>query len=447
MFKYLVIAQHLTNTIQSEQLPAGTKLPSVRDLAADYQCSKHTIMQALKKLEQQHLIYCKFKSGYYIVKKETPSPPDIDAYDFSNAAPDWQQFPYLDFQHCIHQAVDTYQKDLFVYGAHQGLPELLRTLKMQLENAQIFARLDNIFVTSGIQQALSILCQMPFPNEKSVILIEEPSYSVLIGMLQLYRLPVISIPRGTAGLDLDKLEQLFSEHAIKFFYTMPRFHNPLGTSYTSGERKALVKLAQKHDVYLVEDDYLADFDTNKKNDPLYATDLNDKTIYLKSFSKIMFPGLRTGVAILPALLKETFSQYKKCADISTSIFSQAGLEIYINSGMYDHHLKSVQQAYTKKTAAFTDAVQKHPLSKKLQLAPPQAMKTHLVLPEQLALDSLLKQCQKQNILLSDSRDSYLAGKSQDNLLLLDLSSMGEATIREGTARLLTQLGKQLRIEY
>ncbi len=71
---------------------------------------------------------------------------------------------------------------------------------------------------------------------------------------------------------------------------MPRFHNPLGGSLTEWQKRELVRLAEAYDVYLVEDDFLGDLEDNQKADPLYAYDLSSRVIYLKSFSKMIFPG-------------------------------------------------------------------------------------------------------------------------------------------------------------
>ncbi len=69
-----------------------------------------------------------------------------------------------------------------------------------------------------------------------------------------------------------ELERLLKKENIKFFYTMPRFHNPLGTSYSQKEKLEIIRLAKKYDVFIVEDDYLADFEQDSKADPIYSYD-------------------------------------------------------------------------------------------------------------------------------------------------------------------------------
>lgn len=104
--------------------------------------------------------------------------------DFATSAPDSDVFPYLDFQHCINKAIDTYKNDLFIYGTPKGLPSLIRVMQRQLANYQVFTNEENIFITSGVQQALSLLTSIPFPNKKKTILIEQPSYHLFIEYLE-----------------------------------------------------------------------------------------------------------------------------------------------------------------------------------------------------------------------------------------------------------------------
>ncbi|MGE6226601.1 hypothetical protein [Paenibacillus chitinolyticus] len=81
------------------------------------------------------------------------------------------------------------------------------------------------------------------------------------------------------------LERHFQSNQIKFFYTIPRFHNSLGTSYTGEDKQRLAELAKANDVYIVEDDYLADLDTDSKADPIRAYNGASHVIYLRSFPK------------------------------------------------------------------------------------------------------------------------------------------------------------------
>ncbi|HDR7256133.1 TPA: PLP-dependent aminotransferase family protein, partial [Bacillus pacificus] len=311
MYKYLRIFNDIENMIQHGEIKEGKKLPSIRSLVTQYECNKATVIRALHELEKRHIIYSIPQSGYYVVQKSGSFVENDGIIDFASSAPDPDVFPYLDFQHCMNKAIDTYKNDLFVYGTPKGLPSLIPVIQKQLANYQVFTKEDNIFITSGVQQALAILTSIPFPNENETILVEQPTYHLYIEYLEINKVPVIGIQRTIEGIDLNELERIFRTGKIKFFYTIPRYHHPLGTSYSKGEKEKIVLLAKKYNVFIVEDDYLADLETDSKADPLYSLDHGNHVIYLKSYSKIIFPGLRVGVAVIPPSIANDFYTYKK----------------------------------------------------------------------------------------------------------------------------------------
>ncbi len=218
MLKYESIYKSLQSQIQTGKWPAGAKLPSIRKLLKHYSCSKSTILKALEKLEEQHMIYAIPKSGYYVVEhQEFEKPSTTDTIDFATASPTWHAFPYKDFQHCMNKAINLYQEDLFRYGTPKGLPSLITEAKKLLESYQVFTQPEQIFITSGVQQSLALLSMMAFPNGRSTILVEQPSYHLYMDLLKTYALPVVGIQRSSKGIDLHQLEQLFHEYDIKFF--------------------------------------------------------------------------------------------------------------------------------------------------------------------------------------------------------------------------------------
>ncbi len=158
MYMYLRLMNELEELILKQPFKDGQKLPSIRTLSEQYGCSKSTIIKALDELEKRHLIYAMPKSGYYVVKGTNSAQGEASPIlNFSAAAPDPNVFPYLYFQHCINKAIDTYQKDLFVYGTAKGMASLIDIVRKQLMGYQVFTEERNIFVVSGVQQALSLL--------------------------------------------------------------------------------------------------------------------------------------------------------------------------------------------------------------------------------------------------------------------------------------------------
>ncbi|GGG54318.1 aminotransferase-like domain-containing protein [Paenibacillus radicis (ex Gao et al. 2016)] len=433
MKKYLAIITDMEQQIADGAFKQGQKLPSVRSAAKTYGCSVSTVIRAYEELERRHAIYSIPQSGYYVVEKAAGKPADADSeiIDFSSASPDLNVFPYLDFQHCLNKAIDTYKYNLFTYGESKGLDKLRLTLASHLANDQIFATADRIVVTSGVQQALEILAKMPFPNGNSVILVEQPSYDIYLHFLETEGLPVSGIARSAEGIDLQELEERFGSGGIKFFYTMSRYHNPLGTSLRVEERKKIAELASKYNVYIVEDDYMADLGQEQTFDPIYAYNESGHVIYLKSFSKIIFPGLRLGAAVMPENMLAVFHTYKSYAD--TSLLSQAALEVYIKNGMYERHKRKIYSQYTPKIAQLIQSLDRYDERGMIQLARESAgIHTMFKLPRTVNLDILAGRLAARKISVVTSRKFYLSDYlERDKFLRISISRARLEQIDEG----------------
>lgn len=346
--KYEEIIDYIEELRENNHLKQGQRLPSIRALANQFSCNKSTVIRAYQELEGNHKIYSIPKGGYYLVEQISPQIPHIETVDFSELTADPKLLPFKEFTHCINRAVERYKESLFTYTQPEGLGSLRETLVVHFSSYQVFCKKEDIFITTGAQQALHILAKMPFPNGKKYILVEQPTYHLMKKIVEVTGGYVKEIKRTTSGIDFAELERMFKEENIKFFYTMSRFHNPLGTSYTEKEKQIIACLAKQYDVYIVEDDYLVDIETSNKRLPIYYYRTSDHIIYVKSFSKAFMPGIRIGATVLDHKLHKEFLLQKKCIDLATSVLSQGALEIFINSQMYQKHVRKVRHQYRKK---------------------------------------------------------------------------------------------------
>ncbi|MCS6723476.1 aminotransferase class I/II-fold pyridoxal phosphate-dependent enzyme, partial [Proteus mirabilis] len=154
-----------------------------------------------------------------------------------------------------------------------------------------------------------------------------------------------------------------------------------------------------YDVYLVEDDYLGDFISNTSNLPLHFYDTNERVIYLKSFSKIMFPGLRVGACLLPSVLRNSFIEYRTILEVDSSMFSQAALNLYIKTGMFDEHIKDARSIQKKRDQAFLKQSSQTPDLFKLQLF--DTGKSFITLPQDVSTSLFEKYLKEEHIKLED----------------------------------------------
>ncbi|RCW51972.1 PLP-dependent aminotransferase family protein [Paenibacillus prosopidis] len=446
MKRYLDVLSDMEQKIDGGQFVSGQKLPSVRDAAKLYRCSISTITRAYSELTKRHAIYSIAQSGYYVVEKprNRSNVTQIKAIDFASVSPDPSVFPYLDFQHCLNKAVDTYKYDLFTCGDSKGLETLRHTLVSHLATDQVFAKAERVIVTSGISPVLELLAKMPFPNGNSVILVEQPSYDLYLRFLEAEGVPVSGIARTTAGIDLRKLEEKFRHGGIKFFYTMPRYHNPLGTSYSAEERKTIARLASKYDVYVVEDDYMADLGEEPGLDPIYAYNGTSHVVYLKSYSKIIFPGLRLGTAVLPEKLLGTFHEFKRYAD--TSQLSQAALEVYIKNGMYERHKHKICSQYAARIRALTKAVQRHNGAGLLEISDVHSgMFVQFKLPQTVNLERLIERLAAKDVFVVSGKRFYLSDYiEREKFLRISISRAQPEQIEEGVREIIEAVRQEVR---
>ncbi|WP_413366324.1 PLP-dependent aminotransferase family protein [Lysinibacillus sp. 3P01SB] len=433
--KYMEIMEDIKQRLAEKSLVAGSKLPSVRQLSKHFSCSKNTVIKAYEELEKLHLIYSVPKSGYFVVNELPNAADEKHVIDFFSAGPDKNVMPYMEFQHCMNQAIEQYKEALFTYSDQQGLYSLRVQVVKYLQNLQVFTEPERVVVVSGSQQALNLLVSMPFPNGKHNILVEQPTYFGFIESLQLQQAATFGIELSMQGIDLERLEYIFRNNDIKFFYIIPRFHNPLGHSYTNGEKKKIVELAEKYDVYIVEDDFLGDLDPNTKSDPLFSFAPSGRVIYIKSFSKIFLPGLRIATIVLPAFMVSNFLRYKFSADFNSAALSQGALEIYLKSGMFASHLKKIKEVYHKKMHVLQEACECLLPPGTHFSKPSSGFYLSISLPGNITAKQIVHMLHERNILVDDASRMFLPEYKKDNLLRLSISQVNEHQIKTGIEEL------------
>ena len=334
--KYQCIIDQISQDIKSGKLSKGQKIPSVRQLADDYRCSKDTAQKALIELKYQKYIYAVPKSGYYVLENSLEDQQDIEL----TVRDDHYQI-YEDFRLCLNETLIGRENYLFNYYSQQeGLEDLRQSVQQLLLDSAIYTSADRLVLTSGTQQALYILSQIAFPNKKYEILVEQPTYHRINDLLTAQKLPYQTIERTPEGIDLEELERIFQSGRIKFFYTIPRFHYPLGHSYSRKEKEEIIRLARLYDVYIIEDDYLADFDSKRELTFHYLDD-SQHVIYIKSFSTSLFPALRITALLFPPAIQSTFIAYKKAVDYDSNLIMQKALSLYIDNLMFEKNRLSL----------------------------------------------------------------------------------------------------------
>ena len=327
--KYEQVVHYLKEEIESGKLQTGSRLPSIRKLSQDFHCSKDTVQRALLELRYEKYIYSKPQSGYYVLEQQASHEDLVISVNDEHAA------AYDDFRLCVNESLIGRENYLYNYYEYQeGLEELRKSVQKLLFEQAIYSKPDQLVMTTGTQQALFILSQIDFPGKAQEILVEQPTYHRMNQLLLAQNLPYQTIERRVDGIDLKELEEHFRSGNIKFFYTIPRFHYPLGHSYSEDEKRAILDLAAKYQIYIVEDDYLGDLDP-KMGQTFHYLDQDDLVIYIKSFSTSIFPALRITALILPNVIKDAFVAYKNILDYDNNLIMQKALSLYIDSQLFE----------------------------------------------------------------------------------------------------------------
>ena len=354
--KYEQVVAYLKEGIESGTFPTGSRLPSIRNISQDFHCSKDTVQRALLELRYEKYIYSKPQSGYYVLEQQS-SHDDLEIL-----VNDEHLGAYDDFRLCVNESLIGRENYLYNYYEHQeGLEELRKSVQKLLFEQAIYSKPDQLVLTSGTQQALFILSQIDFPSRTQEILVEQPTYHRMNQLLLAQGLPYQTIERRIDGIDLNELEQHFKTGKIKFFYTIPRFHYPLGHSYTDQEKRAILDLAAKYQIYIVEDDYLGDLDS-KMGQTFHYLDQHDLVIYIKSFSTSLFPALRITALILPNAITEAFVTYKNILDYDNNLIMQKALSLYIDSQLFEKNRLARLALQEKSQKHIQQLIQSYPIS-------------------------------------------------------------------------------------
>lgn len=408
---YQQIADAIKTNIRDGRYKTRERLPSVRELCATYKVSTNTAVKAYDVLKNEHVVYSVPRSGCYILENRLQTvQPNASVIDFSRGNPLLGNILTPDLKHCLDRAIDICNTNSSEWHELYGVPSLRKLLPQYLADFQVFTTPENIFVNLGVQQALNILNNMPFPNNKDIILIEQPTYRYYSKFLERKGAKILGIPRDQDGIDLNFLESLFKTEKIKFFYTVPNSHNPLGTCYPKEQRKAIAQLAEKYNVYIVEDDYFGDIVFGDHGDAIYSYGDHRHHIYLKSFIKVI-PWIRIGITVIPSHLLPIFTEQVRysypTSYFSPSLVSQATLEIYIRSNLLEKHASTIKKELSLRLEClkthFTDA-------KKVGaewVGGESGFYSYLKLPDSINETRLVENLRKRNILVTPGIECFV----------------------------------------
>ncbi|MBQ7227875.1 MAG: PLP-dependent aminotransferase family protein [Clostridia bacterium] len=246
------------------------------------------------------------------------------------------------------------------YGLTAGFPELRNQLVEYVKSAGISdATVDNILVISGGQQGIDLALKT-FINPGDVVLVENPTYLAFLQIANSYEAVCKGVNANDDGLDLEDLEAKIKKHNPKILYCVPTFSNPTGKTYTAENRKAIAELTAKYGVMVIEDDPYSKLRFKGEYVPsMKSMDTAGNVIFVSSFSKIVSPGNRTGVACATPEIIRKMEICKQGTDLHTPNLSQMITYEYLKRGYLEPDLEKAVKIYGDKKACMSNAIKNY----------------------------------------------------------------------------------------
>ncbi|MFK0115106.1 PLP-dependent aminotransferase family protein [Streptomyces sp. NPDC090994] len=238
------------------------------------------------------------------------------------------------------------------YSTTEGEPALRAALAARTSARGLATDADDLLVTTGSQQALSLLATALL-EPGDTVLVEDPCYLAALQAFGFAGARVIAVPGDAEGPDPEALAELVVRERPKLFYTVPTFQNPTGRTMTAGRRAAVASVAARHGLWIVEDDPYGELRFEGERVPWIAAyeEARDRTVLLGSFSKVMAPGLRLGWLRAPAGPRRACAVAKQAADLHTPTVNQLAAARYLADRDLDAHVRRVARAYGERRDA------------------------------------------------------------------------------------------------
>ncbi|MGQ4438606.1 PLP-dependent aminotransferase family protein [Streptomyces violaceoruber] len=238
------------------------------------------------------------------------------------------------------------------YSTTEGEPPRRAALAARTSARGLATGADDILVTTGSQQALSLLATALL-EPGDTVLVERPCYLAALQAFGLAGARVVAVPGDEHGIDPGALEELVVRERPKLLYTVPTFSNPTGRTVPAARRAAVAEVAGRCGLWIVEDDPYGELRFEGERVPWIASyeGARDRTVLLGSFSKVMAPGLRLGWLRAPAELRRACAVAKQAADLHTPTVNQLAAARYLADRDLDAHVARVAAVYGERRDA------------------------------------------------------------------------------------------------
>lgn len=383
------IQRALRQLLLDGALAAGTALPASRQLASSLGVSRDTIESAYTQLHAEGFIERRVGSGSFVAEATRLSPgrrgrrrPSgatpatanlsqrgqamlsnggvrewLTPRPFAPGVPETRTFPLQSWERLQRQVLKEFGSRALLHGDPQGMQPLRQAIADYV-NLERGARTtaDQVLVLTSSQQALG-LCASVLLDAGERIFVEDPVYYGARKAFVAAGLNCQAIPVDANGIQVDLL--LTDPCPARAVYLTPSHQFPTGATLSLERRLSLIDWARREQAWIIEDDYDSEFHyAGKPTACVQGLDAHERTLYIGTFTKSLFPGLRIGYLVLPPSLVEPMTIARSLLDGHTASIAQLTLARFINAGHFGAYVRSMRNLYAERLALLADLVQK-----------------------------------------------------------------------------------------
>ncbi len=381
---YREVADQVAGLISQGTFRAGDKVPSIRQMSRQMKVSINTIKVAYSLLEDACIIEAKPQSGYY-VRPQLPAIPEEPTFypprpvslrltstelvirlmqdildpqkvQFGAAIPSPDLIP----EHKLSRILTTVNRRHSRESAAYAIPPGNKKLRVQIARRMLRAGCSinpaEIIITNGAAEAV-FLALRTICRPGDTVAVGSPIYFNFIQMLKELGLNIVEIASSpTTGLHLESLEIALQQTDVQACLVISNFNNPFGICLSDEKKEQLVQLLARYQVPLIEDDINGDLSFNDHRPPVARSwDRDGSVLLCSSFSKTIAPGYRVGW-IAPGKYFEGILHQKLITNLASASPTQLAIAEFLESGGYDHHLRTIRREYAAKVARMAEAV-------------------------------------------------------------------------------------------
>jgi GntR family transcriptional regulator / MocR family aminotransferase len=379
----------LRAAILDRRLKPGSRMPSSRNLASQYEVSRGTVVAAFDHLKSEGYIQMQVGAGAFVA---TPLPDDCTVPAQGRAAvpkstshanlsrrgrSSVENILLLPPSHSLGKAFRSYEpaidlfpttlwariagrvlrrapRSLYGQGDARGYLPLRKAIAEYVGGARgVRCSAEQVIVTTGAQQALDLVSRLLLdPGDAAWV--EDPGYPGAMFALKAAGAKLAAIPTDQDGLDVEWGKR-HAPHA-KLAYVTPANQFPSGVAMPLERRLALLEWASKEGAWIVEDDYDAEYRySGRPLAALQSLDRAESVLYVGTFTKMLFNALRLGFLILPPRLVESFAAARSFSDRHPPTLDQAILAEFMSEGHFGHHVRRMRQIYAERLGVLVEA--------------------------------------------------------------------------------------------